>query len=147
LLHPAEISSLDGRLGLAVLSACRSALGPGEGSDSLLTLTGAFLAAGSTAVVATLWDVDDTATRVFMSQFYDQLARGRAPADALRRAKLRFADDPRWARSSLWAAYILVGEAEPVVSSSNAPVGILVVSLALGIAILLLFAWRKIRSG
>jgi len=145
LLYPAEISSVDGRLGLAVLSACRSALGPGEGSDALLSLTGAFLAAGSAAVVATLWDVDDAATRVFMDQFYEQLARGRAPADALRRAKLRFADDPRWASSSLWAGYVLVGEAEPVVSASNVRVWFLVVAMALGIATLFLFA-RRIRS-
>ena len=148
LLFPVEISSVDGRLGLVVLSACRSAMGTGEGSDALLSLTGAFLAAGSEGVVATLWDVDDAATRVFMDQFYEQLARGRAPAEALRQAKLRFIDDPRWESSSLWAAYVLIGETGPVVPAANVRAWSLGLAIGLGLAFVFLFSkrFRSVRS-
>ncbi len=118
LLTPEEIAKLDGRAGLTVLAACRTALAadPGETADTgaLASLTGAFLAAGSRGVVATLWDVDDAATAAFMVQLYDRLGRGDPPAEALRRAKLRLRADPRWNRPSLWAGYVLIGEAPPV---------------------------------
>ncbi|HYO15006.1 MAG TPA: CHAT domain-containing protein, partial [Thermoanaerobaculia bacterium] len=115
LLRPREIAELHGRTGLAVLAACRTALGSGgEDGRALASLTGSFLAGGSSAVVATLWDVGDTATAAFMEQLYAQLAKGLPPDEALRRAKLRVRADPRWKRPTLWAGYVLVGDAEPV---------------------------------
>jgi tetratricopeptide (TPR) repeat protein len=118
LLTPREIAGLQDRCDLTVLAACRTALGAsGEDGRALASLTGSFLAAGSPAIVATLWDVGDAATAAFMEQLYDQLSRGHPPAEALRRAKLRLRADPRWNRPALWSAYVLVGEAGPVVPS------------------------------
>lgn len=115
LLAPREIAGLEGRSDLAVLAACRTALGSGqENGQALASLTGSFLAAGASAVVATLWDVGDAATAAFMEQFYAHLGRGLSPDEALRQAKLRLRADPRWNRPSLWAGYVLVGEAPPV---------------------------------
>jgi len=121
LLSPREIAGLEGRCDLAVLAACRTALSPGEErGGALASLTGSFLAAGTPAVVATLWDVGDAATAAFMEQFYAQLGRGLPPDDALRQAKLRLRADPRWNRPSLWSGYVLVGEAPPVASGGKA---------------------------
>ena len=81
LLTPREIAGLQDRCDLTVLAACRTALGAsGEDGRALASLTGSFLAAGSPAVVATLWDVGDAATAAFMEQLYDQLSRGYPPA-------------------------------------------------------------------
>jgi Tfp pilus assembly protein PilF len=79
LLDPEEIARIGNRSDLTVLAACRTALGPGEDGRALSSLTGAFLAAGSRGVVATLWDVDDAATAAFMEQFYWHLGRGLPP--------------------------------------------------------------------
>lgn len=118
LLRPREIAGLEGRSELTVLAACRTALGSGgEDGRALVSLTGSFLAAGSPAVVATLWDVGDAATAAFMEQLYAQLGRGLPPDEALRRAKLRLRADPRWNRPALWSGYVLVGEAPPVAPS------------------------------
>lgn len=118
LLRPREIAGLEGRSELAVLAACRTAVGSGgEDGRALVSLTGSFLAAGSPAVVATLWDVGDAATAAFMEQLYAQLGRGLPPDEALRQAKLRLRADPRWNRPALWSGYVLVGEAPPVVPS------------------------------
>ncbi len=101
-----------------MLAACRTALvSPGDEGSSLASLTGAVLAAGSPAVVATLWDVDDEATAAFMEQLYAQLALGLPPAEALRRAKARLRAVRGWDRPALWAAYVLVGDGRPVVDS------------------------------
>ncbi len=96
------------------LATCRSALGGIEDGRAFASLTGSFLTAGSSAVVASLWDVGDEASAAFMSQFYYQLGRGHAPASALRRAKLRLRADPAWDRPELWAAFILIGDAPGV---------------------------------
>jgi tetratricopeptide (TPR) repeat protein len=143
LLSPREIAGLDGRSDLAVLAACRTALESGEDGGALVSLTGSFLAAGAPAVVATLWDVGDTSTAVFMEQLYAQLGRGLPPDEALRQAKLRLRADPRWNRPGLWAGYVLVGEGAPVAPRRwmvwGMGAGILIV---LGIAGLATFARR-----
>lgn len=108
-LRPPEIAALDLPSDLTVLAACSTALGETDGRG-LTAMTGAFLAAGSRGVIATLWDVGDQPTAVFMDQLYAELAAGRTPAEALRRVKLRLRQDPRWADPSLWAGYVLVGE-------------------------------------
>ncbi len=121
LLRPQEIALLDYRAGLTVLAACRTADPSAAEGNALATLTGAFLAAGSSAVLATLWDVDDETTAAFMEQLYARLAAGVEPSEALRRTKLALRADPRWARPSIWAAYVLVGDSPPVASPRLVP--------------------------
>ena len=138
LLTPEEIAALDDRSDLTVLAACRTALGTGEDGQALASLTGSFLAAGSRAVVATLWDVGDAETAAFMEQLYFELSRGLAPAEALQAAKRRLRADPRWNRPALWAGYVLVGDAPPVVPRRTAWVLWIAIAIAVGIATALL---------
>lgn len=119
LLWASELPEIDVRRRLTVLAACRTAYDPSRGSDSLASFTGALLAAGSSAVLASLWDVDDASTAVFMEQLYFQLGRGLRPAEALRQAKRRLRADPRWNRPEIWAAFVLVGETGPVAPLSG----------------------------
>ncbi|HEX3128171.1 MAG TPA: CHAT domain-containing tetratricopeptide repeat protein, partial [Thermoanaerobaculia bacterium] len=118
LLYPEEIAGLRYRADLSVLAGCRTATESNSG-DALATLTGSFLAAGSPSVLATLWEVGDDATAAFMEQLYHELGKGRRPAEALRRAKQRFREDPRWKRPDLWAGYVLIGEAPRVAYSDR----------------------------
>ena len=74
---------------LVTLSACRSAGARTYSGEGLVGLSWAFLRAGAHNVVAGLWDVNDMSTARLMADFYSQLARGAAPADALREAKLK----------------------------------------------------------
>lgn len=120
LLYPEEIAALPIAAELTVLASCSTTLGAADDGRALASLTGSFLAAGSRAVVATLWDVDDRATAAFMTQLYHQLGRGLPPAAALRQAKRRLRADPGWSDPALWSAYVLVGEAGPVVPRPTA---------------------------
>jgi tetratricopeptide (TPR) repeat protein len=147
LLRPREIAALDGRTGLAVLAACRTALGAGgEDGRALASLTGSFLAGGSPAVLATLWDVGDAATAAFMEQLYARLGAGLPPAEALREAKLRLRADPRWNRPWLWAGYVLVGDAEPVAPRREIQAAGWVAG-GIGAAVVFLLLARRPRPG
>lgn len=88
---------------VVVLASCASGARP---SGSLWgALGGAFLAAGSRAVVATLWSVEDEATAELISQFYaagGALAPARALA-AAQRAAISSGVSPRH-----WAAFVVL---------------------------------------
>ncbi|HEV3122393.1 MAG TPA: CHAT domain-containing protein, partial [Isosphaeraceae bacterium] len=75
---------------LVVLSACETGLGEAvAGGEGLLGLQRAFQVAGARNVVASLWKVSDSATRMLMERFYANLwVKGLSPAAALREAQL-----------------------------------------------------------
>lgn len=80
---------------LVVASACETAIVPGyETVDEALSLSTVFLGAGAAGAVASLWAVNDFATALLMSRFYEGLADGHAPAHALRVAMLWVRDLP-----------------------------------------------------
>ena len=92
---------------LVVLSACETSRGrllPGEG---VLGPAQAFLQAGSAAVLASYWRVDDQITSTFMQRFYKYLLVERLGASAaLRRTQLESAAD---GKTYEWAAFSLYG--------------------------------------
>jgi CHAT domain-containing protein/Tfp pilus assembly protein PilF len=113
-----DISSLDLRADLVVLSACSSALGeevPGEG---IVGLPHAFLSAGASRVVVSLWPVDDTITSELMESFYREMfSKGASPSAALRRARLEMWKTHKspW----YWAGFIIEGDWKGFAVSPN----------------------------
>jgi CHAT domain-containing protein len=100
---------------LVTLSACETALGTAEAGEGVRGLVQAFQMAGAKNVVASLWDVDDEATRLLMDGFYERLLRKEnplSPADALREASLALRDHKdadgrqRFASPRYWAAFV-----------------------------------------
>jgi len=80
---------------LVVASACETAIIPGyETIDEGLSLGTVLLGAGAAGAVASLWAVNDFATALMMSRFYEELASGATPAGALRVAMLWLRDLP-----------------------------------------------------
>lgn len=73
-------------LELLVLSACRTAIGDDQAE---LGFAGVALKAGVKSALASLWNVNDKATLVLMSEFYRQLGTTSTKAAALRQAQLR----------------------------------------------------------
>lgn len=106
-----EVSGLDLHADLVVLSACRTGLGKEVGGEGLVGLAQAFLHAGASQLVVSLWDVDDRATEELMKRFYTALlSEGRTPAQALRQAQLSLASEDRWHAPYYWAGFVLQGE-------------------------------------
>jgi hypothetical protein len=55
---------------LVTLSACRSGLGRQGGGEGFIGFAQAFFLAGSRSVIVSLWEVDDRATSLLMTRFY-----------------------------------------------------------------------------
>ena len=106
-----EIYNLKLNADLVVLSACQTALGKEVQSEGLIGLTRGFMYAGAPRVVASLWKVDDLATKELMKRFYRaMLVEKHAPATALRTAQLEMMQNKRWQSPFYWAAFTLQGE-------------------------------------
>ncbi|HEV8584258.1 MAG TPA: CHAT domain-containing tetratricopeptide repeat protein [Methylomirabilota bacterium] len=103
-----EIAGLSLPRGLAILSACETAVGEQVPGAALVTLAAAFSQAGAQSIVASLWKVNDVATRDFMVAFHRAL--GRAPrAQAIQEAQLAVLRQARSAHPFYWAPFILIG--------------------------------------
>lgn len=76
---------LDGSL--VVLSACDTGVSAGSWSGGGLGFPAAFLEAGASGVVVSLWKVEDHATREFMSAFHRGLRESPGADEALRSAR------------------------------------------------------------
>ncbi|MEM9291436.1 MAG: CHAT domain-containing protein [Acidobacteriota bacterium] len=108
ILTAADIAQLDLSAELVVLSGCETGLGQVTGAEGVLGLARAFLSAGATQVMASLWKVEDSATSTLMTAFYQHLfTGGLSPSEALRVAKLELASAGVAERT--WAAFVLVG--------------------------------------
>jgi CHAT domain-containing protein len=53
-------------------------------------LSAAFVRDRAKSVIASLWNVNDASTALLMQQFYKNLAKGMAKAEALRQVQLQF---------------------------------------------------------
>jgi CHAT domain-containing protein/Tfp pilus assembly protein PilF len=121
LLELHEIVGLDLDARLVTLSACETGLGSGHFAeippgDDFVGLTRAFLAAGSDAVLATLWEVDDASTAELMQQFYVRMrfsAETPAGAAALAEAQRRLLASELYRHPYYWAPFVLVGTNRP----------------------------------
>ena len=96
-----EISKMDlSGTDLVVISANNSGLGLQQG----------FKKAGVQSIVMSLWEVDDTATKVMMTRFYENLAKGKSKYDSFREAQnyLRKYDGGLYDEPEYYAAFVLL---------------------------------------
>jgi CHAT domain-containing protein len=108
ILTAAEVSRLDlDGTDLVVLSACETALGKVESGEGVIGLVRGFQMAGAKRVIASLWQVDDAATRFLMTKFYEHRKAG--DAEALRRAQVHVRANEKWRDPRYWAAWMLWG--------------------------------------
>ncbi|QIK38324.1 CHAT domain-containing protein [Caldichromatium japonicum] len=105
LLKPKELAAEP--IELLVLSACQTA----EGDDRTpLGLSGIAIQSGARSALGSLWPVGDATTQRLMGIFYEQLKQpGMTRVRALQIAQRSLLADPKTARPSDWAAFILVG--------------------------------------
>ena len=121
LLEVYEILGLKLDADLVTLSACETGLGAGYFSavpagDEFVSLTRAFLRAGSQSVLATLWAVDDRSTVKLMTDFYRRLEEPGTTRDmavALANAQRQLRASGNHAHPYYWAPFVLVGSTHP----------------------------------
>jgi CHAT domain-containing protein/Tfp pilus assembly protein PilF len=112
ILRMNEIFNLDLNAETVVVSACQTGLGKIVRGEGMIGLTRAFLYAGTSRVVVSLWEVNDLATPELMKAFYRGMKDGVAPSDALRQAKLAMLRSgvAAYRHPYFWAAFVGVGE-------------------------------------
>jgi CHAT domain-containing protein/tetratricopeptide (TPR) repeat protein len=110
---------------LVTLSACETGLGQKSVGDGFLGFTHVLLKAGARSLVVSLWKVDDAATALLMTRFYENLLGQReglkAPlgrAAALREAQTWLRALPR-AQAEALAARLSGGELRGTVSAQK----------------------------
>ncbi len=107
ILRAAEISILNlSGCSLAVLSACETGLGFCNSSEGVYGLQRAFKLAGADMVLMSLWDVDDRATNLLMTEFYHQLLLGKDVDFALKESKRRVRKD--YPSPEDWGGFVLL---------------------------------------
>ncbi len=106
-----EISRLDLRgVDLMVLSACKTGNGDINQGEGVFGLQRGFKKAGVQTIVMSLWEVDDKATQILMTEFYDNLLQGQSKRDAFQNAQkhLRTVENGHYDEPQYWAAFILL---------------------------------------
>jgi len=97
----------DKPLELLTLSACKTAVGDDKAA---LGLAGIAIKAGARSAIATLWFVDDEATSIAISEFYQQLlTHGLSKAKALQNVQKKLIAQDRYWHPSYWAPFLLIG--------------------------------------
>ena len=108
LLTMSDISKVQLRAKLVVLSCCHSARGQIR-AEGVVGIARAFLGSGARSVLVAQWALDDSATEQFMSHFYEYLVRGESASESLHEAM-------KWMRCNgysdvrQWAPFMLIGD-------------------------------------
>lgn len=97
---------------LVALSGCGTSLGRNIRGEGLLGLVRSFMYAGSSRVIATLWQVEDSAAAELMTRFYRILLSkpSISASSALRLAQLEIRNQRRWSSPFYWAGFTIHGE-------------------------------------
>ena len=119
LLKFSDILELKLNADLVTLSACETGLGELRTGEGLIGLARAFMYAGSSSVLVSLWKVEDQSTSLLMELFYRGLKQGLSKAEALRHAKIKMLNTKLYLKSldmeqSLsspfyWAPFVIFG--------------------------------------
>ena len=90
-----------------LLNGCASNIGKNEMNNKINNLPNYLLNQNATAVISTLWPIDDKENAAFQEKFYYFLSEGFPSSEALRQTKLYFANNNY--PPAMWGAYLYYG--------------------------------------
>ena len=108
LLTMAEISQVQVRAKLVVLSCCHSGSGQIK-AEGVIGIARAFLGSGARSVLVALWAISDTATEQLMQRFYEHLVGGESASESLHQA-MKWMRNNGYTKVSEWAPFMLIGD-------------------------------------
>src|SRR6185295_213820 len=98
------------RAPLVILSACQSGVEYYYNGEGMIGMSRAFIAAGASVVVASMWQVDVYATDELMINFHQHRKFERLSAsEALRRAQQDMIRNPKRRHPYYWAGFAAIG--------------------------------------
>ena len=140
--------SLD-RVRLVILSACETGSGRLQRGEGTISLARAFLYAGCSSVVTTLWNAHDESTAYLAQWLHKYLRKGLPIDEALQRAKLdylRQETGQAYDHPYYWANFIVIGEGTPVYQEDRLtrPIRLGILTMG-GILALAALTWHTLR--
>ncbi len=102
-----ELTDMNLKARLVILSACETDKGQLTGGDEVAGLTRTFLQAGAENVVSSLWSVSDESTALLMESLHAHLRAGESTPLALRHAELQVRR--KFPQPYYWAAFVDTG--------------------------------------
>jgi CHAT domain-containing protein/Tfp pilus assembly protein PilF len=105
-----EVFDLNLRADLVVLSACKTGLGSQTRGEGMTGLYRAFLYAGSSSVLVSLWNVSDKSAADLMTMFYRNMEKdGLSKSAALKKARMEMISRKGYSHPYYWSTFILIG--------------------------------------
>jgi CHAT domain-containing protein/Tfp pilus assembly protein PilF len=106
-----DIFNLRLKASLVTLSACETGLNQFTAGDELIGISRAFFYAGTSALLTSLWAINDKSTAMLMDRFYEGLLnRNESKAGSLRSAILELKAMPEYSHPYFWASFFLSGD-------------------------------------
>lgn len=128
--YPADTADMNNRLyihevynlnlhktNLVILSACETAGGTTIAGEGLLSLSRAFIYAGSDGIISTLWKTEDKVTAYLMERLHFHINKGMLPELALQEAKKELLEnktiEAQYKTPNYWSNFIYAGKIKP----------------------------------
>jgi tetratricopeptide (TPR) repeat protein len=108
-LKMSDIVSLKMNTDVVALTACQTALGKDLSGEGVMSMGRAFQYAGSSSVLMTLWEVEESSAVQLAQSFFKYRKEGKSKLDALQAAK-KDIRDAGYKHPYFWSGFILVGE-------------------------------------
>ncbi|TCC92200.1 CHAT domain-containing protein [Pedobacter frigiditerrae] len=90
-----ELSAKKQAPSLVVLSACRTADGLLANGEGIISLSRGFIAIGTPATIAGLWNVNDVVASVIIGDFYKHIVSHKSNGEALHQTKIDWLNKPQ----------------------------------------------------
>ena len=144
-----EICKMNLNADLVVLNGCNTGNGKILTSEGVMSLGRAFLKAGSSSVLTTLWEVDDYTSASLLKGFYDNLANGTSKSESLREAQNLFIKSSLSSEDAnpyYWSGFVMIGDSSPIVLGRTNKYIILYSIAILIVVIGLVLMFKTLRS-
>ncbi|WP_431215420.1 CHAT domain-containing protein [Puia sp. P3] len=149
LLFEPEISQLSlGSSPLVILSACETGKGRLINGEGIISLSRAFMSAGSNSVITSLWKADDAATSYIARRIHFYLKNGADKDRSLQLAKIDYLKDPkieqRYKEPRYWAHLVIFGDTSAVTERPRKIWAVLLIP-AYALCVIFLILYRRKR--
>lgn len=144
-LYVDEIYNYNLAANLAVLTACETGKPGFQDGEGMISLAHAFNYAGSESILTGLWKIDEQASSLVLSFFYENILKGMAKDEALRQAKLSYLSkaEGRMLAPQYWAGLVIMGDTSPIVMKKQKAPWWMVPGLVIMLGVAGYVLWRR----
>ena len=131
---------------MAVLSSCNSGSGKMQRGEGVMSMARGFIYSGCPSIIMTLWSVEDKSGVRLMTNFYENLIKGKTKSESLSLSKLNFianADQLR-AHPYFWSGYVVIGNNNALFT--NYSKYLILIGITFLFIVIGLYLYRKLKK-